>query len=106
MSINAFSFESFEKLSSNKEAENEAQRKFLDLFPIGSKISDAQKALERAGAACQIVHDNEDFLYCIYRRRGHGLQFFVGSIEWRVVLWPDSKERISRVEISRNMTGF
>lgn len=108
--LTKFDFEYFESLKSNQEA---AALNYLnEEFPKGSSATAAVDAVKAAGAKCKFIHTMLQgkpawFHWCNYVRPGHGLMFFVSSVEWKVAIYtgPDG-DKIENIEVGRGATGL
>lgn len=102
----SFTFENY-KGQDNDTAKKLAGSELSSRFPTGSKLDDAIKILNEAGAECRILEKYPNFIYCTYEHADAGLRGMFVTVEWKVLVYFDkATSTTTRIEVNRGLTGL
>lgn len=99
-----FRFDNYGEMFDNN-AEHEVSELLARKFARGTPIRDVQRFLESAGAKCSVLVDYPDFVYCTYDHRAAGLRGIFILVEWKVLVWREDQDYVSKIEVHRYLTG-
>lgn len=96
---------SFEDAARNADPEAEVAGHLNRMFARGTPLREVTEYLGDAGATCRDLPQQPDFVYCTYTHRDAGLRGLFIIVEWKLLLWRDSRDTLARIGVHHALTG-